>query len=323
MSILRSAGKWLIYGAIEFSGWSRRNRHRLRGDLIILTYHSFTTKWLYGLFNSLPVYRFEQQLRFLKQHFHIVSLEQGVENIQAGCVSDKPFLAITIDDGFRDNYTLAWPLLKHYEVPATIFLTTDFLDTGRSPWPTQLVEMFERTERQTMEFQFRSELRTRKEKSLAVHRLKRAWSILPPQERFSKLAALREYLGVKDDTRYPPLTWTQVREMQKEGISFGSHTVYHSIFPAVDDDVVEMELRDSKQRIESELQEPCNLFAYPDGKHSATACRLVETLDFKVALTQDRGSNSKESNLFAMKRIEIPFNETLSTFICRSSLMTL
>lgn len=319
MNRWRFAVKSLVHGAIDWSGRPRRCRQQLRGKLIILTYHSFCTDWPRGLFNSLPIHRFERQVQFLKEQFKLVSLEQGVECLQQGVIDDKPWVAITIDDGFRDNYAHAWPVLQRYGVPATIFLATDFIDNNRPPWPTQLVEILERTPVRVMEAPFRADLKNLADRSLVARQLKKDWSPLPPLERFERLAALRKHLKVNEETHYPALTWDQVREMRKTGIHFGSHTVYHSILPAISDQIAKEEIRNSRQRLENELQEPCQIFAYPDGKYSDIVKNILVAQKFWLAMSQDSGINVKDSDLLVQKRIEIPFHDPMSSFRCRSS----
>jgi peptidoglycan/xylan/chitin deacetylase (PgdA/CDA1 family) len=151
-------------------------------------------------------------------------------------------------------------------------------------------------------------------------RLKELWCPLAPDERFAKLAALRRHLRVDEETRYPPLTWRQIREMREGGIRFGSHTVYHSILPKVDQKVVAFELRDSKRRLESVLQESCALFAYPDGKHNELSTAVVKSSGYKSAVTQDFGCNQNTKSRLLLKRIEIPFNDPMPSFRGRVSL---
>lgn len=320
MNRFRFLVKSVVHGALELSGRPRRQRKKLCGRLIILTYHSFCTGWPRGLFNSLPVDRFEQQIRFLKKNFKLVSLEQGLHHLQQRYVDEQPWVAITIDDGFRDNFTHAWPVLQRYAVPATIFLATDFIDTGRPPWPTQLAEILETTQQQQMELPIQAELKSLSARSLVVRQLKKALSPLPPGLRFEQLAALRSHLRVGGETQYPPLTWDQVREMQNGGLHFGAHTAYHSILPAVDPMIMMPELRDSKRRIEAEVQEACVLFAYPDGKHSEASRTALESCGYQVAVTQDFGCNDELIGRLKLKRIEVPFDDPMPSFRARVSL---
>lgn len=320
MNKWRFIAKSLIHGAIDWSGRSHRKRQSLRGKLIILTYHSFSSEWPRGLFNSLPISHFEKQILFLRNNFNLVSLQQGLDNIYHGRYADRPYLAITIDDGFQDNYKLAWPLIKHYNVPATIFLATDFIDTCRPPWPTQIIEILERTKSQVMETPYRAELKKLAVRGVIARKLKRDWRPLPPSERFERLTELRRHLGVDEITSYAPLTWNQVHEMRAGGVHFGSHTVFHSILTEVDHTVTDHELLESKMRIESELQEPCVLFAYPDGKHNNFTEEKMRSYGYHVAVTQDYGFNQGSRSRLKVKRIEVPFNDPIPSFHCRVSL---
>ncbi len=319
MNRLRFVAKSLVHGAIDWSGRPRRQRQRLRGKLIILTYHSFCTAWPRGLFNSLPIHRFERQIRFLRNNFKLVSLQQGLGYLKQGLVDDQPWVAITIDDGFRDSYTHAWPVLQRYGVPATIFLATDFIDNGRPPWTTQLVEILDRTEAHVMEWPFRADLKNLVARSCIAQQLKNDWSSLPPVERFEKLTEFRRNLHVDEEVHYSSLAWRQINEMRADGVTFGSHTVYHSILPAVNSTVLVKELRESRNRLESELQEPCVLFAYPDGKHNRLSKEALESCGYQVAVTQDFGFNQHAEERLELKRIEIPYHDPLPSFRGRVS----
>ena len=319
MNHWRFAIKSLVHGVIYWSGQPHRRHQRLSGTLIILTYHSFCTDWPRGLFNSLPIDRFEQQIRFLKKHFKLVSLTQGMDYLQQGISDDKPWVSITIDDGFQDNYIYAWPVLRRYNVPATIFLVTDFIDNNRPPWPTQLTEILERTPKQTMEIPFRANLKNLAKRSLVLRQLKEDWSFLVPLERFEKLDTLRSHLKIDEETRYPALTWDQIKEMHSTGICFGSHTIYHSILPKMNNQITKREIQDSRQRIEEQLQEPCQVFSYPDGKYSDVAKNILKAENFQIAISQDSGINRKGSDPLTQRRIEIPFHDPLISFMARVS----
>lgn len=321
MNWLKYAAKALLHGGLDFGGVPRRRRQELRGHLIILTYHSFSGERPRGLFSSLPVRQFERHLRFLKAHFELVSLEKGLENIGSGLVRDKPFLAVTIDDGFEDNYTIAWPLLKRYGIPATVFLATDFIDSGRPPWPTRIVEILDRTTRSAMSFPFSAQLDSLAKKLSAGRQLQRQLATVPPAERLVKLEALRAHMRVPAGTKYRGLSWGQVREMHEHGIRFGSHTVFHSYLPSSSDAVVRDELCNSRRRIEGELGEPCRLFAFPDGAFDDRSIDAVRAAGFEAAVTQVKGSNVRTTSPYALHRIETPSHDPFATFRCRSALV--
>ncbi len=321
MNWLRFAAKAGVHGAWNLAGRSRRAREGLRGRLVILTYHSFGDGWPKGLRHWLPVDRFERQLRYLKARFEVVSLAQGLTHLAEGRQPEKPWVAITIDDGFGDNYTHAFPLLRRYEVPATIFLATDFLDTGRPPWPTRIVSLLDHTKMRRLEYPFRARLGRLSERAGAVRRLMDLWGPLPPAERDQRVDELRRSLGAPAGDGPLPLTWAQVREMTNAGVAFGSHTVFHSRLHEVDPRLVAEELHDSKARIEGELQTPCVHFAYPDGKWGPDSRKAVAAAGYAAALTQDVGANGPNADSFALRRIEVPYHDPHSSFIYRTGVV--
>jgi peptidoglycan/xylan/chitin deacetylase (PgdA/CDA1 family) len=321
VSIIKKVVKNTIHNSIEIFGYSHRNRQRLKGQLIILTYHSFCKTLHQGLFASLPIEQFEQQLRYLKKYFTLVSVSEGIKRISSiDTETDKPMVAITIDDGFEDNYHFAYPLLQKYQIPGTIFLATDFIDNNRSPWPTQILNIFEQTNLSKLEFPFFLDISSLNKKSIAVQKIKYQWANLSPEDRFKYIQELKTHLKVSNDGNYKPLNWHQIRDMNINGIEFGSHTVFHSVLSSVGSEIILQELSQSKSKIEEKIQKTCDLFAYPDGGFSKETKKFVQNAGYNVALTQKNGVNTKSTDLMEMRRVEIPYYEKLNSFRCRSSM---
>jgi len=98
-----------------------------RYSVPILTYHSFD--YGHGLLSVSPE-NFERQMKLIKQHgYHVISFDEAVEEMKAKRKFAHNTVVITIDDGYQNNYTVAYPILKKYGFPATIFLATNFMDT--------------------------------------------------------------------------------------------------------------------------------------------------------------------------------------------------
>ena len=133
-------GKSLIgVGAWE---WYLR-RMAQRKQAIVLTYHRVIEKWDRTLDYSqsgmvVTPDTFHHQLAFLKKHFNIVPLSYFIDRTP-NTQYPKPLCAITFDDGWRDNYEIAFPILRKHGLPATMFLTTDFVGTNRIFWHTELM----------------------------------------------------------------------------------------------------------------------------------------------------------------------------------------
>jgi len=318
---IRAVAKEIIYNSLHFAGLTWIARQRQKNGLIVLTYHSFTEDTSMTMLDSEPISRFEKQVRFLKQNYRLVSLEKGIQRLKDGDSDPKPMAAITIDDGFEDNYTLMFQVSKKYQIPTTIFIATDFIDTGRPPWPTQIMEALLHTESRFIEYPVKLPLEGIREKIDALISIKNVWKHLPGEERFSLLEELRRHLKVGSTHLSKPLRWTQIIEMSENNVVFGSHTEYHSILPAIDESAAIRELSVSKSRIEKELGKPCTLFSYPNGDWDERTRKLIEKAGYSAAVTQQYGMNSADSHLHSLKRIEVPYDESLGTFACRSSLL--
>lgn len=315
MNALRFCAKSALHATTNIFLSQKQFLRPHHGNLIILTYHSFSRGWPAGSLLSLHIARFERQLEWLLKSFEIVSLAVGVNAIRAGYVSEKPRLVITIDDGFMDNFDLAYPVLCERGIPATVFVATDFIDSGRPPWPTQLAEILEGARRNVLTYPFSATLASPSARKEALKRLKLIFSVLPPEERYEELKVLRSSLGVAEcQTQYPGMGWQELRKMAHTGIDIGAHTVHHSILPRISTEIVELEVTASKSRIEEQLQQPCTLFSYPDGKHDLSVQRIVAKAGFEIAVTQDNGANSKRSEVMALHRIDIPYNDPMPTF---------
>ncbi len=321
---LRRAVKKVVSKGLFYSGACSAALLNLNRRLLILTYHSFTNGSPVPLLNRMPAPEFERQIIYLKKHCQIVSLSEGLEltrDDHTKLRQRKPYVAITIDDGFSDNYDVAFPVLGKHNIPATIFLCTDFVDTGRVPWPTQIVDALLRTRRAETAFPFHLDISTDQKKGEAAETLKHCWSSAPAGKQIELLNDFCAHLGVSRTSHLFPLTWDEVREMNESGIEIGSHTAYHSILPNVDKESKIKELALSKRRIEEELKKNCSYFSYPDGAWDQSSRLCVIEGGFQTAVTQDWGYNDAQSDWFALKRIEIPFYEGIETFACRVSLL--
>jgi len=318
---IRSVAKEIIYNSLHVAGLSWIARQKQKNKLIILTYHSFTENDSAELLHAMPISRFDKQIDFLKKKYQIVSLEEGIQRLKLGDSDSRPMAAITVDDGFEDNYTLMFKVLKKHQIPATIFISTDFIDTGRPPWPTQIKEVLEQTESPFMEYPLRLSLHEKAEKIKSLITMKGLWKDLSGEERFLKIEYLRKHLKVGNAPLSKPLNWNQITEMSEHNIAIGSHTEYHSILPAISESIAMSELSVSKSRIEKQSGKLCTLFSYPNGDWDERTRKLIEKAGYSAAVTQQYGINSADSHLHSLKRIEVPYDESLGTFACRSSLI--
>jgi peptidoglycan/xylan/chitin deacetylase (PgdA/CDA1 family) len=202
--------------------------------------------------------QFDQQLGEIVRHADVIGpddLETAVRNGRGRHVM------LTFDDGYRDNFEIAYPLLRAHQVPATFFLTTGFLDRPRAAWWDEIAWMVRHATTPEADPQPR------------IARLVARYKQLPGPlaERFLDEIAQETGAG-----RCPAevgarewMTWDMARELRRGGMSIGGHTVDHPILSRLPAAAQEHQVGECAARLEAELGEPMRLFAYPVGARDA------------------------------------------------------
>jgi len=305
---------------LSFGLWSLGALRRLQRRPVarVLAYHNVTDRSdpVFGLATS----AFARQMRFLHRYYRVVPLD-AVSEMLAGT---RPWIeravAITFDDGYEDNYHVAWPILRELGLPATIFLTTDYIGTRGGIWLNRLHFALRLT---PLDQLIAPEalggtptafpLRTDAERATAAHRLVDALYNLPPAERKPLAEQIVGALDAHLDGFSPTpsalrfLSWDQVREMSAGGlVTFGSHGGSHSIVSRLSDEVVREELTASKAAIERETGLPVRHFAYPNGTEGdwdERAVSLLPELGYATAVTMRRGLVNAGAHPFELPRV--------------------
>ena len=317
----RTLIKEATYGLALAAGLPGLGRRARRDGLTILTYHSFGPTPEHPYLLRMPTVRFAQQIAHLKRHFEIVTIEEGLDRLV--CMKNsirqaRPMVALTVDDGYGDNHAHLFPIIEAAAVPVTVFLATDYLDTGRLPWPTRLSALLHFATATSISEPVGLRIATDAERNTAGRVLRQHLSRLGHAERDAALAALAEEVAPRPFATAPPLRWDKVRDMAAAGVRFGAHTHYHGWLDRLDADEVADELARSRQRIEAETGEPCRLLAYPNGNWNDEVADAAQRAGFTIALTQDGGVNRNAGlRPLALKRIEVPYDERIGSFACR------
>lgn len=276
---------------------------------LILTYHRFSDD---GREDALPVETFRAQLEYLTRRYRLVGLSEIARQLQAGRTPEPGLAAITIDDGYSDAFDLAFPLLKEFDVPATLFVATDFVDGRGWLWTdlTRYLFLASRVETFAAEIDgrfMRIELSDRQSRLRAASLLNESLKKMAETGRRETIdriaAALETPIPPVPAPEYSAVDWQEVRLMEAAGIEIGSHTVTHPILTRIDERQLVDELVRSRRRIEDELGHPIGLFCYPNGDYDRQVRDQVELAGYTAAVTCDMGLNPEGQDLLALKRI--------------------
>jgi len=216
----------------------------------ILAYHNFTKDE--GSSYDINIAEFEKQMDYLSAHnYSVISLSELVEGLKQGELPYKP-VVITIDDGFKSTFSLAYPVLKKYNLPATLFLYTDFIE-------------------------------------------KNSYS----------------------------LTWEEIREMTKNNIEIGSHTLSHCNLLKYQKNEnyetylarIRREIFLSKEILENKIGRKVKFFAYPYGAYSSTIKDLAIQAGYEGILNANSMNNILTADPFSLNRQTIFGQSSLNSFI--------
>jgi peptidoglycan/xylan/chitin deacetylase (PgdA/CDA1 family) len=224
-----------------------------------------------GVISASPE-EFYKQIAFAAKNFDVISFEDLYRaEIDGGTLPRRP-MVITFDDGYRDNYTNAFPILREFGLPATIFLAAGHIGQHRLFWWDTVAYCIKRTAVSQVVVPEISNipihLGSQAEKLRAIEMILR-WIKMAPDEAKNRLVErLPEALDVEMDLAAAGrmhLSWDEVREMSTHGIEFGSHTMTHPILSNVSATALETEIRESKRLIQTEIGKQVIAFAYPVG----------------------------------------------------------
>jgi peptidoglycan/xylan/chitin deacetylase (PgdA/CDA1 family) len=286
----------------------------------ILCYHRIGIGGI-PFYSELPPKTFENQMRYIRSRYRVISLEQMVTEI-AHPQGVLPTVAITFDDGYRDLFTNAFPILQAYHIPATIFLTAGCIETGEVAWYDRVFLALRVARGRTLELTLddpRSFLLSSEASRLsaAVDIIRYLRTVSSSQRR--EICAVLESLVPlpTDQLRDRMLTWEQVGTMDRAGISFGSHTMSHPVVSRLTQLELETELLESAQIIEKRLGRPVQSFAFPFGKREdcgGLPRELLLRAGYRCAVTTELGLNTPLSDPLELNRISVDEDWPLAMF---------
>jgi peptidoglycan/xylan/chitin deacetylase (PgdA/CDA1 family) len=330
--------KYFLYPFLRIIGVDAAFRYLNRQKIVILVYHGITSNnFFHPPWTLLPVSLFEKHIRFLKQHYKILPLGDVVSALNQKKVLPTNTAVVTFDDGYRNNFTNAFPILSKYGIPATIFLTAGYIGTRRL-LPLDKAYLLCR-DAQIDYFQSRANnkheplsFRNDKERMLSYNRMAEILKKLSTSDQELYLKMFQEGLGVtkfhtknaiNEDFRI--VSWDEVITMRNSGwIEIGSHTVSHEILTNVPDKIAEKEIANSKSILEEYLNEPITLFAYPNGQESDFSENHIKILcrtGFSCSVTTIPALNFSNENIYRLKRMSFgsDFSGNLDYFALRTS----
>jgi peptidoglycan/xylan/chitin deacetylase (PgdA/CDA1 family) len=233
----------------------------------------------------------ERHLDWLGRRFRFVSLDELAARFDGSDSSNDPVAAITFDDGYRDFYEFAFPLLQQKGIPAAVFVVTDLVSTTGVQAHDKLYLLLARRypDRSSMQGEVANLLH-----SLGIsvqglvadtpYQATRALIEALPQESIrTVITALESAVSISEDTYKPfySLSWEMLESLQRAGVTIGSHTRTHILMTNETEERVAAEVTGSRQELETRLGTEVRHFAYPSGVFNAASVNAVAKAGYR------------------------------------------
>lgn len=242
--------------------------------VLVLNYHRVgdgnASKFDRGLWSA-SAEAFADQIRFCRSHLEMIT----PDDLPRALASARGrYGMITFGDGYRDNYEVAFPILKAEVVPAAFFITTGFIDLPRVPWWDEIAWMVRTSQRDKVELPGwlpESVVFDTPDRERAVRILLHTYKTMPTNSTGSYLDAVAEATGSsrcgEDLSKSLWMTWNMLREMHAAGMTIGGHTVTHPSLAQTSRERQREEIMGCGKRLAEEMGEPMRYFSYPGGQN--------------------------------------------------------
>jgi peptidoglycan/xylan/chitin deacetylase (PgdA/CDA1 family) len=256
---------------------------------------------------------FDRQVRYLARHYRVLPLPDAVDALAQNRSLPPNAVAITFDDGYKDNLAAAQVLARH-GLSATFYLTAGCLAGGRPFWPSELRHLVRGIPSPELSLsaagqEIRLPLATPADRKTAIGRLTKIFKANTIFTREALREELRRVSSAEAMEPGPMLTWDDVRAMHRMGMIMGSHTMTHPNLPNAGVEAAREEITRSKSRIEAEIGVAVTMFSYPNGGAerymTRDVARLVKAAGFVAATTSRNAFAGPGSDLFALERVQV------------------
>ena len=315
---------------------------KLRKKAVVLMYHRVLTADESRQTASHPALiverdTFARHMALLKKRFAVMSIDEFSERLEHDHPLPPSACVVTFDDGWKDNFSNALPILRAHNLPSLVFLPFDYIGSGALFWQETLVHLLIRAVDDT-----RRDPSRRGEFATLLEPVGFAW-LLDSDERDlrprviemvsakkqlgrERIDTLARQLAAMLDVRLDRLStvdgfidWSQVEEMRRHRVSFGGHGIKHHLLTMVSGACADDEIQGSKDALERRLQPPVATFSYPNGYQTPEIATKVRNAGYALAFIAQGGPVERGDDRWTLKRVNIhqTVTDTTPLFLAR------
>lgn len=232
-----------------------------------------------------------------KNNYTFISLNELYTILKNGKKLEKQ-IVFTLDDGYFDNYKIAYPIFKKYNVPFSVYVTTSFPDQKAIQWWHILEDLIVKNEKIVLSDDREYNCKTKEEKNDTFMKIRELILSFKKDNFLDNLNKLFENYHIDwfDRSKKMSMSWKEITELSRdELVTIGGHTVNHLAFNQLSEDEIINEIVEANRIIESKINKKIEHFAYPFGSRSEVMKRefnIIKKLNFKTTTT------TREGNIF-------------------------
>lgn len=261
---------------------------------------------------------FERQIKYLSKSCNIISLYELVNHIKRKIPFPPNLIVITFDDGLKNNFDNAFPILQKYGASAAFFLITDYIDTSKISWdnkfhyiskkisPDKFIEEFKKSFSTQVCFIDKTSQESAVESIRIILKYKNEEN---SREKFIRDLYQKYKIEISNsEIKKLYLSWDKINKMAGAGVLFGSHSSSHRVLSMLNHGELKREFIGSKEIIESKIHRKVDLFAYPygyKGSFNSNIKRILANNGYLCAVSTIHGFNDLSSDPYELKRISI------------------
>jgi len=293
--------------------WSGYKLGRLinrSNNLPILIYHQVLNKPDKFRGSEPDVYEFEWQMKSISKHFKTFSITDAVNRLKENSLPDNA-ICITFDDGYKDNISNAQKILLKYNLKATFFIATGYIDDGIM-WNDRIIESFKITKNSFFNSKESGlldySLTDEKQRIEAAFKMINKFKYSNHRERDISAKNIQKELKVDLDKKFM-MNNDDIIQLHSNGMEIGGHTVNHPILACENYDEAFNEVVSGKEYLETLLQSEVTSFAYPNGRkdldYTDETRSIIEKAGFKCAVSTNQGISNEKCDRFELNRLYI------------------
>ena len=287
--------------------------------LTILLYHGVTDKKEKGILNysnkHIHVSKFENQMQYIKNNCNILNIDEVIYLSNKKKKWPDKSVLVTFDDGFKNNFTLAYPILNNLKIPAVFYVCAGMIGSKKMFWVDEIEDCINFSKKKkfflNLNKKIKIQINNKKNKIFYLEKIKKFCKKTTTNKKNLILKNLRKKTKIvpsnKHSKNYEIMNWREIKKIDKNPLfTIGGHTLFHDIMSSRSLSDVNYDIKKTINILKKKLNHKIEHFSYPEGQKIHFNNKIISLLrENKIICSPSaiNGVNQKGEDLFKLKRI--------------------